>query len=359
MAWKPKEKDLTAEEAVALARKELEPLWFRSDPLICGVVGENGPQAVPIDSGFLKKSWLMVFTDPTLFSGDAVYRYVREWSKRYSGHGLGFLLVFRQAYRFYRDRPVINAIIDREEINLPLVVDAEGALAHAFGVTGYPQAVLIRTGGQVIHHSAGKNWSEDLEPKIQAFLWESDPGLPLSPPADLSIGLSSDWYSLEFGFDAAPAVAAKFPLPQFPAGAETKRTVKFAGMRTDQMEPLEVFLAGEWTQEADRMVTHDPQATIGVTAPSGRVSILAESLGKHDDLRSSKIVVMIHDKSAYEAVAGDSLTLDESGQSLVRVREARVYPILKALPAKDREITFKMINADREPIAIYGIRYGD
>lgn len=360
MAWKPKEKDLTAEEAVALARKELEPLWFRSDPLICGVVGENGPQAVPIDSRFMKQSWVLIFSDPTLFSSESVYRYIREWSKRYAAHGLGFLIVFRQTYGFFRERPVVNAIIDREEINLPLVVDADGALAHAFGVTAYPQALLVKAGGQVLYRSTSKDWNEGLEARIQTFLWETDPGLPLSPAAELSRGLSSDWYTVEFGAGAAQAVAARVPLPGFPAeDSEGLRTAKFSGLRTDKMEPTQVFLSGEWTQESDRMITRDPTATIGVTAPSGRLSLIAASLGKFDELRSSKVFVTIQDKPAYEAVAGSAVTLDESGQSLVRVREARVYPVLKGLPARDREITFKMSNADREPIAIYGIRYGD
>ena len=37
MAWKRKEKKLTPDEAIALAKKELAPFWIGSEPLFAAI----------------------------------------------------------------------------------------------------------------------------------------------------------------------------------------------------------------------------------------------------------------------------------------------------------------------------------
>ena len=41
MVWKPREKELTAEEAIEQAAKELAPFWYGCSPLLAGIL-EDG-----------------------------------------------------------------------------------------------------------------------------------------------------------------------------------------------------------------------------------------------------------------------------------------------------------------------------
>lgn len=360
MAWKPKEKELTPEEAIALARKELEPFWFRSDPLVCGVkTAEHGAQAIPIDSAFSKGPWLIFFIDPSEFQGETVMHYAKEWSKRYSSHNLGFLTVFNPPYKFFRERKVINQFIEKMGLTFPMVVDADGLLFQAFRVSAVPKVMLIQTKGEAFEAS-GREWLEGTELKIQRALRVPDPGLPLSPPYVPQKAMPQDWFRFEFGSAAPADRTLQFPAPGFRATEENARLEgKFLGMKTDRQQANEVFLSGHWIQEVDHIVTRDPHATLGLTVPNGRFSLIAESPNVSDRLEPARVVVEIHDKPAYDAVAGEHLTLDESGQAVIKMRDANLYHVLQKLPAKDREVTLRFPTADRDPIALYGIRYGD
>src|SRR5581483_9150852 len=95
MVWKPKEKELTPEEAVAAAKKELAPFWHGSPPLLAGVLSPQGVTAHPLDPAFGAKSWLLFFLDPTDAAGESAFSYARELHRRYHQHNVGCLLVFR------------------------------------------------------------------------------------------------------------------------------------------------------------------------------------------------------------------------------------------------------------------------
>lgn len=98
-AWKPKEKPLTEQEAVALARKELAKYWFGFEPLLAGIRSGEAFSAYPLDPEFSKRAWLFVFADPTTYAGEAALDYAREWQARYAQHGLGLIVIFRQPYQ--------------------------------------------------------------------------------------------------------------------------------------------------------------------------------------------------------------------------------------------------------------------
>lgn len=358
MAWKPKEKELSPEEAIALARKELEPFWFRSEPLICGVSSEAGIQAVPLDTTFPKHPWLLFFIDPTEFSGETVMVYAKEWYRRYSTHEVGFLVMFRPPYRFYRERPVVNQFIEHFGLTFPVAIDADGLLTQAFRVhESLPKLVLL-DGQKIVFEAAGKNWREDSELQIQKFLRSRDPGLALSPPFIPARALPEDRMRIEFGYGAPSERAAIFPGPWVDAPRGMK-AAKFAGLRLDKMQPREIFLSGNWIQDAEKIATQDPQATLGLTVPSSRFSLVAQSLAGQDQLDSAKISVEVLDKPAYDAVAASHLTLDDSGLALVRVREANFYHVIHKLPVREREVTLRFPTADRQAVALYGIRYGE
>ena len=96
MAWKPKEKPLTHEEAIAVARAELAPFWMGSEPLIAAIRAREGKASVhPLDKDFERRSWALIFVDLMNYKGEGVLRYAREWARRYAAHNLGVLLVVR------------------------------------------------------------------------------------------------------------------------------------------------------------------------------------------------------------------------------------------------------------------------
>src|ERR1041385_2643346 len=99
MVWKPKEKELTVHEAVALAKRELAPLWFGSEPLVAAIRGSDGKGSIfPLFERFSDVPRVLFFVDPTKPGAEFLLRYAREWQRRYSPHGCEFLAVLRIPY---------------------------------------------------------------------------------------------------------------------------------------------------------------------------------------------------------------------------------------------------------------------
>lgn len=66
---------------------------------------------------------------------------------------------------------VVRAFADEHGINYPLVADADGAIAQAFGgVRGLPTTFVIDPEGQIIRRILGIFPVQDLRPKIVALL---------------------------------------------------------------------------------------------------------------------------------------------------------------------------------------------
>src|SRR4051812_43129684 len=96
--WKSKEKEISVEEATALAKQELAPFWFGSSPLLVGVFIDEKYIAVPLEESFNKKPWLLFFIDMTDFSSETLLLYSQEWHRRYHQNNLGVLMIAQPLY---------------------------------------------------------------------------------------------------------------------------------------------------------------------------------------------------------------------------------------------------------------------
>jgi hypothetical protein len=328
MAWKPKEKQLTPEEAVEQARKELAPFWLGTEPLLAGVRGADGKAAAhPLGKAFDEKSWLLFFADLTDFSGEVAVKQVRQWIRRYSAYELNILLVARRSYSFLNSAKDLQAMLGRSVEHFPVVLDVDGLIGEAFGVNGLPLPVLklLHKRKVIFERSGPDRWNQGVEKELQGFLRLSDPGLPLAPPYEASATEPRDTASAELG----------------------------ARNRSPQLK-----ITGKAIQEADRVLIQDPATVVRFASAHPRVSLVAQSPAQGDQY--SRVRIELNGDTVYEAVVGADLAFGDDGGSEVRVGEARLYHVLQALPAgKEREITLRFPDADRLPVALYAVRFSD
>lgn len=326
MGWKPKEKVLTSEEAVELARRELGPFWIGTEPLLAGVRGADGKAtAHPLDLSFDKQAWLIFFADLTEFSGENVLLCLREWARRYGANDLRFLLVIRPAFSFLTSAKALKASLKKAPESCPVVLDHDRLITEAFG--GEKQtlpAIRLLSQRKVLFESSGLDWVKGAEVEVQRFLRIKDPGLPLELPFELPKQLPHDSGCSEFG---------------------------------SRSKSKNFKLTGKTTEEADRILIQDPEVTVRFMSSFPRVSIVAQSaIGAHEP---SRMCVELNGDTVFESVTGADLTSGDDGGSVVRVSEGRLYHILHSLPGKARDITLRFPDADRLPIALYAIRFSD
>jgi hypothetical protein len=354
MTWKPKEKELTREEAIEQAKKGLIPFWFGSSPLFAGVRLEEGVSLFPLNPEFLKKSWLIFLLDPTTFSGESVFTYIKEWWRRYNSYGLDILIIIIPPYSFLKGPDPIQKLIEKQP-NSIFVVDSDETLRLAFDAREIPKVLLLHQ-GQRQFDQMGSSWNDQVEVRIQRFLRENDPGLAFPPVFKLIKGELKDVERVEFGFQPKIGKTANFGRSTFVATPSGVRIGKFNNTRPHQYEADQLFITGNWIQDGERIMTSDPQAMIGFQG-TGQVSVIAQTHSKTTEL--SIISVELGGSSVHEAVLGEHLSLDDSGESLVKVSKPQIYHILNRLPERERRVTLRFPNSNIAPISLYGLRFGD
>jgi hypothetical protein len=326
MAWKPKEKQLTPEEAVEEARRELAPFWLNSEPILAGVRSPEGKATVhPLDKSLERKAWLVLMADLTTYAGEVLLTYAREWARRFSAHELGFTLVVHPYGRCLENAKSLEPFLKRSHLNFPIVLDHDGSLLAAFGAkAGLPRLVLLHQ-NKVMIEQTGFKGMQSTEVELQKFLRLSDPGLPFSPPFEPTIHLPTDSSRMELN----------------------QATIKTSGVQ----------LKGKWNIEVDRVSTSDAAATLSFLSSGAHVSMIAQRLAKTED--PSRMRVEVGGQPAFDAIMGPDLVSTDDGSTEIRVGQPQFYHVLAKLPMTTRGVNLKFPDADRMPVALYGLRFGN
>jgi co-chaperonin GroES (HSP10) len=331
MVWKPKEKELTAEEAIALAKRDLAPFWLGSEPLLAAVRGpDQRVNVYPLHPDFEKRSWLIFTLDVASFASESAMSHASEWHRRYSSLDLGFLAFFKSGYRFMSSAQALEPVVKRHALAFPAVVDGGGMLQEAFGQPqgALPQLTLL-SGKKRVFEFTAQDWKKSGEHALQKFLRSLDPGLPLPPiyrPEDERE--ITDLSRVDFGLRAL-----------------TSRVV--------------VQFNGQWTKEEDRVVTSDPAATVTFRSPGSRVSVLAHSAANTETESTRISIELAEGDPIFDEAAGEDLVREEDGTTGLRFTRPEVRHALANLPAKNRELRLRFPAADRLPVAIYSLLFGE
>jgi hypothetical protein len=357
MGWKPQEKELSQQEAVELAQRELAPYWFGIEPQLISIKQGAQSSLFPLDKQFIKQSWLLFFVDWTDFSRDAAFVYAREWYRRFHTHHFSILMIYLPHYQFIiQDLSDLRKLREEKMEAFPWVIDFEKGISGALGIQELPSVVLLDHGKRFFVNS-GRNWLKNRELEIQSFLRGTDPGLPLSPIFLPPTAIVEDVLRVELGARPQAGSPAKWVGGQFAARSSTESVGQFHGVRPKVMASGDVFLSGNWVQDAEKITNSDGGGMIGFRSPSPYVSIVAQAgpPGK----RSAKVVVEINGSHAHKTIAGENVTFDDLGESSVSVSKPNLYHCLVRLPEGEREITLRFPDSSNQPVSIYGIRFGD
>ena len=352
MVWKPKEQELTPEEAIALASAELKPYWIGSEPLLAGVVNGATAAVHPLRADFSEKNWLLFFLDRHSHVGTSALHAAREWYRRYSSNGLSFLVFLREGYKELSDATVIEeSLIRPMQLGFPVAIDKSGALAAAFRAEILPK-VLLLSGRKTLFERDGPDWGKGAELEIQRFLRVADPGLPLLRAADFAALSRVDHSAVEFGRGRSPEV--RF------AGVERSREQNNERSRDQDkgaLSEIGVRLNGKWEQVEEKAWSADRNATVSFKSPTTVVSLVARATRRVQ--APPRIVVEVNGIPPFEVFAGSDLDLGDEGGAVLRVSTGRLYDALVRLTATDRNIVLRFPDTDEVPIELYGLRFGE
>lgn len=350
MSWKPKKKEITPEEAIAQAKKDLAPFWHGSSPLLAGVRQGEKYTVHPLDPSFHEKSWMLFFIDPTDQAGELTTLLAREWNRRYQQLGLESLIVLSPYYPAFKNPDSMELWIRKYQLHCPIVVDHDGTLSGAFVGSDPLPKVVVLSKKQVALSASGVEGLLSAEKEIQKSLRSEDPGLPLlpvfvppkQPPLDRA------------RFDLGRGKGRRFPQPGFSEPNPTFGAGAFTEPRPPKLAADQVYLKGKWIQDTDCIATQDPEAELAFLCAEPSISIVAKTLSRIQDL--AKITVDVNGQPVASSHAGADLSFENEAGGALWVDGIRLYHLLDGLPLQYREVTLRFPQADRVAVAIYGVR---
>lgn len=355
MNWQTRDKDLTREEVIALAQKNVAPYWLNSLPLFMADQADSGLGIFPLDEQVIKKTWVLLFVDLSTFGGESILAYAAELDRRYRAYQVGVLIIIHAPYLFSKVKRHIHHWGRTHAVSMPCAFDFDDSLRAAFGVRSESQALIFDQGKRVFESSEGLELPV-LEKFLQNFLRQKDPGLALFPVLQPFAGVPVDSKRFEFGFTQSFGENAQF------RGVEFKELdpMTRVGMPQESTSPVpgEFLLVGKWHQDWERIWTADPLARIEFESPAPWVSLVAQPLaGEPKD--KCFIEVELSSDRVYSDVIGSHLHLSETGEAVLEFSHPGLFQLLKKLPSKDRCINLSFPLADQAPVALYGIRFGE
>ncbi|MFZ9594842.1 MAG: hypothetical protein ACO3A2_02055 [Bdellovibrionia bacterium] len=355
MIWKPKEKELSLDQAIVLAKRELAPYWLGSEPLIAAFEKDSQLMAVPLSEKIQKKSWMLFLVDPTDFGTELALSQAKRWVQRYGSPQFAFLLVVVPSYEFQKNPDTLPALLDRLQAGFPAVLDHSRSLSEAFQVSEFPSVVLLEK-GQKVSQSLARGDLSELELELQNHLRKSDPGLALPPLSAPLSGVLRDSGRWELGFSPSFGSGAEFPDPGFEDQANGTRRGTFTFAQSHANSSF--WIEGSWTQTPQGIRTQDPHARIQFISPGSQVALIAASEASNSS-PMIRIAVEVHGVSSFDAVAGEDLKMDDSGEFHLRITKPMKYHMLRHLRPGRRKVTLHFSQLQGQAVTLYGLRFAE
>jgi hypothetical protein len=142
----------------------------------------KGPRSMPVATA--GGPVLVHFFDFAQLNSVRMLPYVKEWARRYEPYGLTTIGVQAPRFPFGAERSAVAAGLARLELELPVAIDAERRLWHAYGCEGWPSLFLWKLGGALSWFHFGEGEYRATEEAIQAELREQDALQALPEPME-------------------------------------------------------------------------------------------------------------------------------------------------------------------------------
>ena len=181
MPWISGKKKIPLDKAMALARKRLIPLWYRSKPMLW--MDEKILRV--LEPEFTHETWCLFAFNLQSYWSYSVAKRVIDFTARYSDLKMHFGLVIP----LYKGQAALDfdemAWITAVHFQHMVIGDPESVLKRALGFPDRDMGFIVfRAGKPVLAWDFPNESFPVFEKRFQEWLRASDPGLPLIDPKE-------------------------------------------------------------------------------------------------------------------------------------------------------------------------------
>jgi len=289
--------------------------------------------------------------------------YLIEWHRRYAEHGLTLVGVHSPEFDFAKDKRQVEAAARRFGLTYPIVLDNAYETWIAYANRVWPAHYLIDRNGYIRYSQYGEGGYRELELAIQMLLRDIDPALDLPDPMPA------------LRPEDQPGAVCHRVTPELYTGTDRGALGNPEGYRPDAVmfytEPDRrahnaFYAAGPWSAARDHLAATGESSTLilpyraasvnAVMSPSADPVelILGIADPSASPLRPVSLYLTQDDRPLAPDQAGDDVTFDDQGHSLVRVDAPRMYNLIKNPTIGDFELRLR---TDRAGFAVYAFTF--
>ena len=279
--------------------------------------------------------------------------YLTEWHKRYADRGLVIVGVHTPEFDFERDVKNVEAAARRYGVTYPVALDNARGTWDNYRTQYWPRKFLVDSKGIIRYDHIGEGRYEATESQIKKLLAE--------------IGANVNGMGSVKDPNPGPLVAAQNVTPELYAGARGYFQAQIGNV--DQYTPIQpvdytlpaalrsnvIYMSGLW--KAGEEGLYHARGTDGyvdeivVKYFARSANLVIQPQGDHPfDVR-----ITFDGKPLPEHIRGKDVVVDAAGDTVVRVREARLYNLVSAPEIGAHELR---LSAKSKDFAIFAFTFG-
>lgn len=275
-----------------------------------GFINTDG-KPVTIGEFVGKKVVLIDFWTYSCINCQRTTPYLNSWHEKYKDKGLLIIGIHTPEFEFEKDYKNVKTAVEKFGIKFPVVLDNDYSTWTAYKNQYWPRKYLIDIDGYVVYDHIGEGSYEETERKIQDALTERMAVLGESETIDQSLTKEI----------------------RVQSGVKSPET--YFGSSREPREKNFLFPNDGWDVTPEFAQNVSVGASIIYQYTAKDVFFVAES--------DTEIVVeVLRDGKSLGPEAGSDIIRTSNGQTLVKIKEARLYKIIKDNQSESHTLELKI-----------------
>jgi thiol-disulfide isomerase/thioredoxin len=260
--------------------------------------------------------------------------YLKEWHAKYASRGLVIVGVHTPEFEFEKDINNVRVAVQKYGVTWPVALDNDYATWRAYANRFWPHKYLADGNGRLRYHHIGEGAYMETEQWIRKLLAEA--GYDVS---DISLGSKENPAALAGSITRELYAGSAWRFGLY-VGNPPKEIEGTVGLYTDpgNHDDGKIYYSGKWQEDEQFMRAVGPgpdgpsYVVIRYHARSANVVVLPQ------DNTPFGVVVQLDGKPVPKELAGDDITYDGSGRSLLGIDVPRMYNVVRGPKVESHEL---------------------
>jgi hypothetical protein len=289
------------------------------------------------------------------------FPYLSAWHDLYSDYGLTVIGVHSPEFDFEKIPANVRAAVDRYEIEYPVALDGNKQTWDKYGNHFWPSKYLVSASGEVVFRHFGEGGYAETESLIRNELELAGNDL-VSVPRSVVVGPERSEGAHSFTRELYGGYANNYLSDGLYAGqdayyAEPDAVVDYVDDGTRRHGQF--FLNGEWVNGELSIDSGDGGEGEGNSNyfafdffATSVNAVLGTDQANRDE---TEVVVELDDRPLSREEAGPDITWNDNGESVMQIRETRLYQMVELPEFGKHELKLKTNSAG---LAIFTVTCG-